>query len=306
MKLSIQRSSAIPIRDQLIEQIALQIASGSLKAGEKLSSVRALAQRLGIHYNTVSSAYNHLAEVGLLDIRAGSGVRVTGPDRHLEADAESDLQTMVRDFLATAAEQGYGKVELDAAWQQQLNAKSIDTILVLDRNRDFHGLLVAELQPHFKQKVQPVIPEEVSDASDLLSRSLLVTSLYHVITLRDLQVNPTRLVVCNVEPGRSEMESVAALPTGALVVLVSVSETLLKIATNLVAALRGQDIATRSILSSDVAELKYSLPYANMILCDRPSQAQVKELAGKVPVSTFHLYSNSTIDLIKERLQKWG
>ena len=78
MKISINKESSVPIRDQLIEQIALQIASGSLKGKEKLPSIRALAQRLGIHYSTVTAAYNHLGDVGLLEVRQGSGVKVAG------------------------------------------------------------------------------------------------------------------------------------------------------------------------------------------------------------------------------------
>ncbi len=78
MKIVVNKESEIPIRDQIIEQIGLQIASGTLKGKEKLPSIRALADRLGIHYSTVTAAYNHLAETGLLDVRQGSGVTVAG------------------------------------------------------------------------------------------------------------------------------------------------------------------------------------------------------------------------------------
>ena len=40
MKIIVNKESEIPIRDQLIEQISLQIASGTLKGKEKLPSIR--------------------------------------------------------------------------------------------------------------------------------------------------------------------------------------------------------------------------------------------------------------------------
>ncbi|HNM51178.1 MAG TPA: GntR family transcriptional regulator, partial [Candidatus Obscuribacter sp.] len=64
MKITINKESAVPIRDQLVEQLGLSIASGSLRPHEKLPSIRALADRLGVHYSTITAAYNHLAEVG--------------------------------------------------------------------------------------------------------------------------------------------------------------------------------------------------------------------------------------------------
>ncbi len=110
MKVTINKESAVPIRDQLIEQIALQIASGALKSQEKLPSIRALATRLGIHYSTITAAYNHLAGVGLLDIRQGSGVRVAGKPK-TEAK-QTDLNQMCQDFLATVSENGFSREQV--------------------------------------------------------------------------------------------------------------------------------------------------------------------------------------------------
>jgi GntR family transcriptional regulator len=307
VKISINRESPVPIRDQLIEQIALQIAAGLLKGDEKLPSIRAMAQRLGIHYNTVSSAYNHLGEAGLLDVRQGSGVRVASKMRRREMELQkTQLDDLLRDFLAVAAEHGYSRVELQQAVARVLGSKPISKILLVDRNVDFHPLLLAEIQPHFKLPVQTTTVDEITNDPELLEGSLVVTSLYHVFALHGLQIDPTRLVVCNVEPGRSEQEMVSTLPSGSLVMIVSVSSTLLKMATNLLAALRGEEIAIRTIDTHDRKEIEYSAQYANLIICDFPSEHIVAPLIKKVPLRVFHLYSDSTIKLIGERLERWG
>jgi DNA-binding transcriptional regulator YhcF (GntR family) len=307
VKIAINRDSTVPIRDQLIEQIGLQIASGSLRAEEKLPSVRALAGRLGIHYNTVSSAYNHLAEVGLLEVRQGSGVRVAGKPRRRELEMRGvSLEELVKGFLAMVAEQGYSRSEVAACLEKAMNQPPVKRILVADRNPDFHPLLIAELQPHFKLPVEPVTVEGLATNPGLLTGSLVVTSLYHVFSLRDLELDPTHLVVCNVEPGRTEMEAVARLPAGSLVVLVSVSPTLLKMATNVMAAVRGSDLAFRTILLEERAELEYTMQYADLVICDEPSKEATMRLARRAPVQVFQLYSDSTVELIRQRLARWG
>ena len=307
MKISINRDSEVAIRDQLVDQIGLQIASGSLKADEKLPSVRALASRLGIHYNTVSSAYNHLADVGLLEVRQGSGVRVAGKLRRRDFDLKSaTLEDMIKSFLPIVAEHGFSRRELKAAMEQALEQKPVKRILVVDRNPDFHPLLIAELQPHLSLPVEPITVQDLSKRSELLADSLVVTSLYHLIALRELDILPTRLVVCNVEPGRTEIEAVVNLPESSLVLLVSVSPTLIKLATNVMAAVRGNEVAVRGVALEERKELEYSIPYAKLVVCDGPSKDFVSSVGGRTPVQVFRLYSSATIDLIKERLQKWG
>lgn len=307
MKISINKESAIPIRDQLIEQIALQIASGSLKGKEKLPSIRALAQRLGIHYSTVTAAYNHLAGVGLLDIRQGSGVRVAGQGASDMQAAGADLETLCADFLALVSERGIAKQDVKTCLERYLNRSPVKRILAVDRNEDFHEILLTELKPHFKLPVIACTVEEMRRRKDeVLSDSLIVTSLYHLFSFQDLVEDRTRLLACDIEPARAELENVQNLPDGSLVLLVSASPTLLSMATKLLAARRGEQIAVRTVQTNEQEELKYMMKYATIVLCDRASEESVRKVAGKTKVMVFSLYSQSTIDRIKDRLAKWG
>jgi DNA-binding transcriptional regulator YhcF (GntR family) len=76
--LHIERGSSTPISRQIAEQIAALLAAGSLKAGERLPSVRQLAQELTVNQNTVLRVYERLAADGLLDVRHGEGTFVAG------------------------------------------------------------------------------------------------------------------------------------------------------------------------------------------------------------------------------------
>lgn len=305
MKITINKESSIPIRDQLIEQVALQIASGILKHKEKLPSIRALATRLGIHYSTVTAAYNHLADVGLLDIRQGSGVRVAG--RAGTADGggrEKDLDAMVAEFLAKVAEKGYSRAQLIAAYEKIGNRPPIRRIVAVDGNVDFHPILLSELKPHFNLPVETCTIEQWKKKQH--DDALVITSLYHLWAFQEFITDPTRLVVCNIEPGRAEIETATQLPTGNLVLLVSVSETMMRIANKLISSNRGEEIPVRSVLPSDQKELHYMMKHANLVICDTSSEQAVLPIAGKTKVLVFHLYAPSTIELIKDRIEKWG
>ena len=83
MDIHISRETEVSLRQQLAEQIVLQIATGKLKPGQALPSVRELGRRLKIHHNTVSEAYRDLAHRGWLVGRRGARVTVlqTKPPR---------------------------------------------------------------------------------------------------------------------------------------------------------------------------------------------------------------------------------
>ena len=76
MILQFDFSSDIPIYLQIRNQIVIGISSGQLKSGDKLPTVRALAEESGINVMTVSKAYNLLKQEGYIitDRRKGATV----------------------------------------------------------------------------------------------------------------------------------------------------------------------------------------------------------------------------------------
>jgi GntR family transcriptional regulator len=69
-------SSGTPLYVQLVELLKHSIATGALRAGEQLPSVRRMAEDLVINPNTVVRAYRDLEADGLVELRHGSGVFV--------------------------------------------------------------------------------------------------------------------------------------------------------------------------------------------------------------------------------------
>jgi GntR family transcriptional regulator len=76
MFIRIESTSGVPITKQIAEQIRTQCASGSVKPGERLPSVRQLAQELAVNQNTILRVYERLTAEGLLERRHGDGTYV--------------------------------------------------------------------------------------------------------------------------------------------------------------------------------------------------------------------------------------
>lgn len=313
MKISINKESAIPIRDQLIEQISLQIASGALGHDDKLPSIRALAARLDIHYSTITSVYNHLADVGLLEVRQGSGVRVaslksTAKNKNPRSKSiENELDSMINEFLVDCCDANFSAEQVRSGFKNFLaNRKSLKQIIVIDRNPDFHSVWLTELKPHFSLPVKAITIEDFKDNPSVMIDSLVVTSLYHLFAFQSYVKDKTRLVPCNIEPARAELEEVGKIRSGSLIMLVSASETLMKMASKLIAAQRGNDVAVRTVLLSDKKEWQYTFDHADLILCDMQSKDEVTAFKKGKKILPFSLCSPATIALIQDRIEKWG
>jgi DNA-binding transcriptional regulator YhcF (GntR family) len=76
MFLRIEKGSAVPISRQIADQIATLCASGSLRPGERLPSVRELARELAVNQNTILRVYERLSGEGMLEMRHGQGTFV--------------------------------------------------------------------------------------------------------------------------------------------------------------------------------------------------------------------------------------
>src|SRR5512146_2758914 len=72
----IKPSSGVPIYRQVIEQVNRMVASGSLKAGDELPSVRQIAGYFEVNPMTVSKAYSLLEATGVLQRVRGKGMIV--------------------------------------------------------------------------------------------------------------------------------------------------------------------------------------------------------------------------------------
>ena len=73
MRLQLSFKSGKPVYLQIVDQVRSSAASGALKVGEPLPSIRPLAEELRVNRNTVAKAYAELESQGVIETVAGKG-----------------------------------------------------------------------------------------------------------------------------------------------------------------------------------------------------------------------------------------
>jgi GntR family transcriptional regulator len=86
--INVTTGAGTPIYRQIVEQVRLGVATGALSPGDAMPSVRSLAERLVINFNTVAKAYGELVRDGVLESRQGRGVFVANKKRQVYSRAE--------------------------------------------------------------------------------------------------------------------------------------------------------------------------------------------------------------------------
>jgi GntR family transcriptional regulator len=106
---SLNTKSGVPIYRQIQDQIRYGIASGRVRAGEQLPTVRALAVDLAVNPNTVIKAYTELERQGVLTTEQGSGTFVAPLPAVTLApeDQQAKLRALCSEFLGHAAQYGF-------------------------------------------------------------------------------------------------------------------------------------------------------------------------------------------------------
>jgi GntR family transcriptional regulator len=98
---SLDPDSPVPVFHQIAEAIRYRIATGRLRPGDPLPSVRDAGDQLDVHYLTVRRAYEALKEDGLVESRRGIGTRVVetatgGPIEKAGSGLEEFLEQTIR------------------------------------------------------------------------------------------------------------------------------------------------------------------------------------------------------------------
>lgn len=100
-------SAGIPVYRQILDQIKYYIASGTLKPGDRLPSIRELAQTLAINPTTVVRVYADLEHEGVIEMQHGRGAFVTARSfRMTPTQRERKIHELARRLVVEAAQMG--------------------------------------------------------------------------------------------------------------------------------------------------------------------------------------------------------
>jgi len=279
MEIILNRKGGVPLHDQLLAQLELQILGGAIAPGARLPSVRALARQLGLHANTVSAAYRELEAAGHVELKRGAGVFVrAGAPATLEE--ARGLDEMIRLAVATAFRKGYTGASIQAAVERWLRASPAERVVVVDPRPESIEIVSREVQDALSVPVSGCTLEELEAEPALLSGALTLVFPYHADKVTAL-VPGAAVEVIHVELPPEEKELVLALPAGAMVLFISGSPLVLSFAAAVIGGLRGDELLVETRPLDRRAEWRRLLPAADLVLADLLAVATVRKARPK-------------------------
>lgn len=113
MKIILINGSAVPLYEQIKNEVKENILKNRVEEGEQLPSVRTLSKDLKVSILTVKKAYDELEEEGFVESRQGLGTFVAGKDSEVKRE---ELQKKLEEHLQEA---------INLSIQLNLNKKTI-------------------------------------------------------------------------------------------------------------------------------------------------------------------------------------
>jgi putative molybdopterin biosynthesis protein len=123
LEIRLSGSAGSPMFAQIADRLRQMVATGQLQAGERLPTVRQLAESLAISPGTVVKAYRQLEQDGVIQSRRGGGTAVVGraSDPRLLTIRQTRLSNMMSNGILEALSQGYSLEEIEAAFSIHLD-----------------------------------------------------------------------------------------------------------------------------------------------------------------------------------------
>lgn len=91
MRFQINLKSGRAVYQQLVDQLKTAVASGAVRDGDPLPSIRPLAEELRVNRNTVAKAYAELERQGAIETVPGKGCFVRSTQSPFRKDARLKL-----------------------------------------------------------------------------------------------------------------------------------------------------------------------------------------------------------------------
>lgn len=211
MRLWLNHTGEVSLREQLSTQIVLAILSRELPPGQRLPSTRELARRFQIHSNTASAAYRQLETEGWVEFRHGSGVFVRSARPTAALTPEFALDQLIAEMAAKARRIGVSESLLRTRLRRWLSFEPPARWLLLEPDPELRRLVLFEMEPQLALPVTGCSPDDCANTElanhDILDRSLPCVLPSKAANVRRLLPAGTELTVLEIHPVAPELQS---------------------------------------------------------------------------------------------------
>lgn len=124
MKFSIDLTAHSPAYLQIMGEVKQAIATGELKPGDQLPTVRQLAADLRINFNTVARAYRLLDEEAIISTQHGRGTYIMNPPsaRSKQRMRTQQLALLTEHYVGEAEKLSFEPDEVRKLIEDQIRA----------------------------------------------------------------------------------------------------------------------------------------------------------------------------------------
>ena len=113
---SIDFSSGVHVYKQIINNIYEAIGNGELKEGDKLPTIKELAEQLEVNPNTIAKSYRELELKGVVASKRGNGSFISANQQNTvgltDEEKETRLNNLLSRVIAEAKNEGITENEL--------------------------------------------------------------------------------------------------------------------------------------------------------------------------------------------------
>ena len=118
----IDPSSGVPIYLQLVNQVKRATASGLLKEGDQMPSVRELAAELTVNPNTIAKAYQELERDGIIRTVRGVGTFIGEQEvKIIHSERIKVLNKVIDKVIVEAHHLGFADEEVREALEKRIS-----------------------------------------------------------------------------------------------------------------------------------------------------------------------------------------
>lgn len=272
MQIALSKSSDVPLRQQLAEQIVFLITTGQLQAGEELPSVRALARLSKVHHNTVSEAYQDLVRRGWLTRRRGSRLLV-GASPGAASASPSDLDELINESIRRARELGYSLQALRQRVRERLMEEQPDHLLVVEAEPGLRQIIQSEIRERVGCSVESCSFDEFASQPGLAIGAQIVSGNHLIDEITPFVPRNRPAIGVVFARATEHIDLIRNLQNPSIIAVVSVSESLLRTARSLLAPAIGARHTSNEVLADEKTAIR--LGTVDLVFCDTVTYARV-------------------------------
>lgn len=227
--IKVSGNATIPLYQQIVDGVCRAVRDGKLAPGEKLPTVRELADRMGLARGTIKRAYDELEKQGIIRMTQGRGTFVT--ERQEEPGGRKEramkaIDNLLDELEALSFSPREMQIFLDLKLRARVERNAGINIAAVDCNPEALAMMASQLSFLPGVDVYRFLLSDLQRGAYRISGNmdLVVTTYNHSEELEKLVEDPARILRVVMAPARETVIQLAQVKPGQRLGLLGASE----------------------------------------------------------------------------------